>query len=177
MLRNRNIITQFGSMRGGTQHWPQNGDPAREQGIQAFYDSASATRATLQTWKEIATELNCGVRTVQRWERTLGLPVRRLGKGSRGRVIAFKDELHCWLRDRAKGPATPKVGLQSITDLLARRPSSVKQICDRCHSPMKFLDGHFWIYGTSRKWNLSVPFCPLCEAEALESFCRSQIIH
>jgi hypothetical protein len=47
----------------------------------------------------------------------------------------------------------------------------------QCHSPMKFLEGQFWIYGTSRKWNLSLPFCPLCEAEALESFCRSQIIH
>jgi hypothetical protein len=43
--------------------------------------------------------------------------------------------------------------------------------------PMKFLEGQFWIYGTSSKWSLSVPFCPLCEAEAFESFCRSQIIH
>jgi hypothetical protein len=177
MLRNRNTITEFGSMTGGTQHWPQKGDQTREQVIRGSGESAPTSGTTLQTWKEIASELNCGVRTAQRWERTLGLPVRRLGKGSRGRVVAFKDELHRWLRDRAKRPATPKVGLlASITDLLARGPSSAKQICDQCHSPMKFLDGHFWIYGASRKWNLSVPFCPLCEAEAMESFCRSQII-
>jgi hypothetical protein len=164
-------------MRGGMQRSPQNGDPARHQVNHASGESAPSMRETLQSWKEIAAELNCGVRTAQRWERTLGMPVRRLGKGPRGRIVAFKDELHCWLRDQAKGPATPKVGLlTSITDFLARGPSPAQQICDRCHSPMKFLDGHFWIYGTSRKWNLSVPFCPLCDAEALEGFCRSQII-
>jgi hypothetical protein len=177
MLRNRNIVTEFGSMRDGTQHPSQRGDQAHRQGIQAFYDSASDTREALQTWKEIATELNCGIRTAQRWERTLGLPVRRLGKGSRGRVVAFKDELQRWLRDSAKATTTKKVGLRSIIDCLVQGPSSVKQACcDRCHSPMKFLDGDFWIYGTSRKWHLSVPFCPACEGVALESFCRSQII-
>ena len=31
----------------------------------------------LDSWKEIATFLNRGVRTVQRWEATEGLPVRR----------------------------------------------------------------------------------------------------
>ena len=158
-------------MRGGTQHRPENGDPAREQGMQAVYDSVSATRAMLQTWKEIASELNCGIRTAQRWERTLGMPVRRLGKGRRGRVVAFKDELQRWLGDSAKARALENNGLlQSITDLLARGPSSAQQICDQCHSPMRSLNGHFWIYGTNRKWNLSVPFCPACEGRALESF-------
>jgi hypothetical protein len=153
------------------------GDQTREQVIRGSGESAPTSGTTLQTWKEIASELNCGVRTAQRWERTLGLPVRRLGKGSRGRVVAFKDELQRWLRDSAKATMTKKIGLQSIIDFLAQGPSSAKQVCcDRCHSPMKFLDGHLWIYGTSRKWNLSVPFCPACEGGALESFCRSQII-
>jgi hypothetical protein len=165
-------IGGIGSMRNGTQYSSQRGDQAREQGIQACYESATATRATLQTWKEIASELNCGVRTVQRWERTLGLPVRRLGKGPRGRVVAFKDDLQRWLRDSAKARAMQKVGLPSIIDLLARGSSSAKPICDKCHSPMKFLDGHFWIYGTNRKWNLSLPFCPRCDAEALERLDR-----
>jgi hypothetical protein len=165
-------------MRDGTEHPSQRGDQAREQGIQASYESATATRATLQTWKEIASELNCGVRTAQRWERTLGLPVRRLGRGSRARVVAFKDELQRWLRKNAKETTTKKVGLQSIIEFFARgRPSRTKQICDQCQSPMKFLDAHFWIYGTSRKiWNLSLPFCPVCDAEALESCSCSQIL-
>jgi hypothetical protein len=153
-----------------------DGNAISSQGIQAPSESASATRATLQTWKEIATELNCGIRTVQRWERTLGLPVRRLGKGPRGRVVAFKDDLQRWLRDHAKATTTKKIGLPSIIDFLARGSSSAKQICDQCHSSMKFLNGHFCIYGTNRKWNLSLPFCPLCDAEALESFLHPQIL-
>src|SRR3954452_19862415 len=76
------------------------------------------THPALQSWKEIASELNRGVRTVQRWERKLGLPVRRLGKGPRGRVVAFKDELQRWLRGNAKPNETPRqlALLQSITD-------------------------------------------------------------
>ncbi len=34
----------------------------------------------LNSWKEIAAYMGRGVRTVQRWERDLALPVRRLGK-------------------------------------------------------------------------------------------------
>jgi len=165
-------------MRNGTQHSYQRGDQAREQGIQAFHESAAAARVTLQTWKEIASELNCGIRTVQRWERTLGLPVRRLGKGPRSRVIAFKDEVQRWLRDSAKARAMQKGGLlESIIDFLTQESSSDEQNCDQCHSSMKLLEGQFWIYGSSRRWNLSLPFCPLCDAEALESFSRSQILH
>jgi hypothetical protein len=58
-------------------------------------------RTILQSWKEIASELDRGVRTVQRWEETLGLPVHRLGKGRRCPVFAFKDELHLWFRKKA----------------------------------------------------------------------------
>jgi len=57
----------------------------------------STSRAVLQSWKEIASELSRGVRTVQRWERTLQLPVHRLGTSSRSPVYAFRDELHLWL--------------------------------------------------------------------------------
>jgi hypothetical protein len=60
-------------------------------------------RTILQSWKEIASELDRGVRTVQRWERTLGLPVHRLGKGARRPVFAFTDELHRWFRKEAWG--------------------------------------------------------------------------
>ncbi len=164
------------SMSNGTHPSLQRHDQDRGQGIAGSYESASATRATLQTWKEIATELNCGVRTAQRWERTLCLPVRRLGKGPRGRVVAFQDDLQRWLRHNAKASRTKKVGLAPIIDSLTRASSTAQQMCDQCHSPMKFLDGHFCIYGTNRKWNLSLPFCPLCDGEALEKVCPSQVV-
>jgi Tol biopolymer transport system component len=50
----------------------------------------------LESWKEIASYLNRGVRTVQRWEREKGLPVRRLPGGDLARVHALKSELDAW---------------------------------------------------------------------------------
>jgi len=51
------------------------------------------------TWKEIAVYLDCGVRTCQRWERKLGLPVHRLDPdSSQTRVFAYKSELDEWLK-------------------------------------------------------------------------------
>jgi hypothetical protein len=55
---------------------------------------------TLQSWKEIATYLQRGVRTAQRWERDAGLPVRRPRGGDRGPVFAFPEELDAWMRSR-----------------------------------------------------------------------------
>lgn len=53
--------------------------------------------ATLNSWKEIAAFLNRGVRTVQRWERDLKLPVHRIGQGNRSPVFAFTAEINLWL--------------------------------------------------------------------------------
>jgi hypothetical protein len=57
----------------------------------------------LDSWKDIADYLGRGLATVRRWEKTLGLPVRRL-PGSRGSsVFAFTDEIDAWLKST---PAT-----------------------------------------------------------------------
>ena len=52
----------------------------------------------LNSWKEIATYLGRGVRTVQRYERELHLPVRRVGGRSRKSVIALSRDLDAWLQ-------------------------------------------------------------------------------
>ena len=52
----------------------------------------------LSSWKEIAAYLNRGVRTVQRWEAELGLPVRRPRSRNRSAVIAFRSELDQWVK-------------------------------------------------------------------------------
>lgn len=52
----------------------------------------------LNSWKEIAQYLGRGVRTVQRWESTLGLPVRRPHGRGRSAVIAMRSELDRWLK-------------------------------------------------------------------------------
>lgn len=51
----------------------------------------------LNSWKEIAQYLGRGVRTVQRWEAELGMPVRRPRGKSRSAVIAVMSELDQWL--------------------------------------------------------------------------------
>ena len=51
----------------------------------------------LNSWKEIASYLNRGVRTVQRWERELQLPVHRIGKGRRSPVYVLVSELNFWM--------------------------------------------------------------------------------
>ena len=171
----------FGLSRGGAQHSSAKGERPETASIRAPGEQTAPAKTILQSWKEIAAQLNCSVRTVQRRERMLGLPVRRVGKGPRSRVFAFQEELQRWLQESAKAArpkaARPKLGLlQSISDFLSRGHSSAKQLCDQCNSPMTFLKCELWIYGTSRKWNLSMPCCPACDAEALESCCRSQII-
>lgn len=51
----------------------------------------------LSGWKDIATYLNKGVRTVQRYERFMALPVRHPSGRSKGGVIATKAELDAWV--------------------------------------------------------------------------------
>jgi hypothetical protein len=54
----------------------------------------------LTSWKEIAAYFGRGVRTVQRWEREVGLPVRRPKHGGKGRILAVPKELDAWVRSR-----------------------------------------------------------------------------
>ncbi len=54
--------------------------------------------AVLSSWKEIAAYLGKGVRTVQRWERELRLPVRRPVASNKRIVIALPAELDNWVQ-------------------------------------------------------------------------------
>lgn len=51
----------------------------------------------LSGWKEIANYLGKGVRTVQRYEWQLGLPVRRPAGKPRAAVVATKKEIDAWV--------------------------------------------------------------------------------
>jgi len=56
----------------------------------------------LEGWKAIADHLNKTERTVQRWEKSKGLPIRRLKAGSpeeQGRVFAYRTELDAWWKE------------------------------------------------------------------------------
>lgn len=55
----------------------------------------------LSGWKEIAKYLGKGIRTVQRYERQLTLPIRRPAGKPSGSVIAAKAEIDAWINASA----------------------------------------------------------------------------
>lgn len=60
--------------------------------------SQVGNQAVLSCWKDIALYMGKGVRTVQRWERELALPVRRPHNGgAKGPVTARPGDLDKWL--------------------------------------------------------------------------------
>src|SRR4051812_41766571 len=69
-------------------------------------------RRILNSWKEIASYLGRGVRTVQRWEAQLGLPVHRPAGKDHSAVVAFSSELDQWLDSR---PVRQIAGMQLLT--------------------------------------------------------------
>ncbi len=52
-------------------------------------------------WKDVATHIGRSVRTAQRWERELGLPVRRVRGQAADAVFASRVEIDAWLIARA----------------------------------------------------------------------------
>ena len=64
---------------------------------------ATPTEAPLESWKEIATYLKRGVRTVKRWEKHEALPVRRHLHQARSSVYAYASELETWKAARQPG--------------------------------------------------------------------------
>lgn len=57
----------------------------------------SSSSHILSGWKDIANYLGKGVRTVQRYEGELHLPVRRPAGRARGSVVATKEEIDSWI--------------------------------------------------------------------------------
>ena len=88
-------------------------------------------REILNSWKEIATYLGRGVRTVQRWERDFHLPVHRPSGHVRSAVIAFADEVDQWLAStpiKSGGPGAARLlAVQPRTRQLAEMVQSTAQ--------------------------------------------------
>jgi hypothetical protein len=63
----------------------------------------------LNGWKEIASYLGKSVRSVQRWETTLGLPVHRIRTPDGQSIYAYRDEIDAWRRQLdAPPPSEPE---------------------------------------------------------------------
>jgi TolB-like protein/Tfp pilus assembly protein PilF len=88
-----------------------------------------ANEPRLESWGEIAAHLRRDVRTVQRWERYHGLPVRRLKVGKLATVYAYRSELDKWFLEHqpkleAEDPhAESATGEDVSAELAASAPS------------------------------------------------------
>jgi len=83
----------------------------------------TTNRRILNGWKQISSHLDRGVRTAQRWEALLGLPVHRPALKDRSAVVAFSDELESWLsrtpphvRNECVETAGPRVHVNGETN-------------------------------------------------------------
>lgn len=92
----------------------------------------------LNSWKEIASYVGRGVRTVQRWEQELGFPVRRPRGKQRSAVIAIKSEIDSWLRT-SHGDAMPgREDNLTWTRMRNSKPLSADPTTlTSCHSSLK----------------------------------------
>jgi hypothetical protein len=87
--------------------------PPRNSSAPRPAEAAAHEPAVLTTWKEVARYMGKGVRTVQRWERDFGLPVRRPpGPRNRRAILALTSDLDAWValrcsRTRHDLPAEP----------------------------------------------------------------------
>jgi predicted DNA-binding transcriptional regulator AlpA len=75
--------------------------------------NVSEDSTVLSSWKDIAKYLGKGVRTVQRWERHLGLPVRRpIGAAQKSAVMLYRGDVDAWLATRFSARALEKDGAE-----------------------------------------------------------------
>jgi len=64
--------------------------------------TAPSNERRLESWGEIASYLRREIRTVQRWERKLGLPIHRLAVGKQSSVFAYPSELDKWFKEQER---------------------------------------------------------------------------
>jgi hypothetical protein len=82
----------------------------------------------LTSWKEIAAYLGKGVRTVQRWEKDFGLPIRRPQGSDKSAILARTRDLDAWVALRCSTRGLPGNALNGDHRMLGVRSSLVAGI-------------------------------------------------
>jgi len=90
-------------------------------------DATDSRSVILNSWKEVAHYLGRGIRTVQRWEHDLGLPVRRPRGRTRGPIIALRDDLDDWVNNRPQATNYNGNGLEAGSLSLEASTSPLKE--------------------------------------------------
>jgi hypothetical protein len=113
-------------------------------GLVGVTSPGKAEPKILTGWKDIARYLGMSVRSLQRYEHTCGLPVRRPSPSLRGAVMATTEELDRWLRRESApknnqgGPA--RFATASVASLLAG-VERMEQLCNEIEQSRAMLQG------------------------------------
>jgi len=98
---------------------------------------AVKNRTILNGWKQISQHIDRGVRTAQRWEVMLGMPIHRPALKDRSAVVAFSDELEAWLsrtspdaRDECEAVHEKDESKERLLRVLDNMSTLVEQSCD-----------------------------------------------
>jgi len=68
--------------------------------------------------------------------------------------------------------------LQSIKDFLTEESTHLKpRQCRLCGLAMQFVDANFLLRGSAMNWNVSLPFCPVCDRKILKDMSQAETIH
>jgi TolB-like protein/Flp pilus assembly protein TadD len=102
-LHAREFRFMVGPLLSRVVHKPEKGpENLAMSGATTNRDSGTGgAKPRLDSWKEIATYVKRGVRTVRRWERQEGLPVHRHRHSKQATVYAFGHEIDSWLERRS----------------------------------------------------------------------------
>ena len=90
-------------------------------------DPSTQQDQVLRSWKEIATHMRRGVRTVQRWEKDSGFPVHRIQGGG---VFAYSGQLDAWLSSFVKAVPGPEreTDWRNIAELIVQETDRDKVV-------------------------------------------------
>ena len=94
----------------------------------------NSTPLRLNSWKEIANYLGRGVRTVQRWEQELRMPVHRIGSGRRSPVYALPAEVNFWLSTSGIRPAQTRKEPTQMQPRTGRPVEESRRLLSDIHS-------------------------------------------
>jgi len=131
----------------------------------------------LSGWKDIANYLGKGVRTVQRYEWELGLPVRRPAGKPRGSVIATRAELDAWVmaspvREAIAVPTNSQYGaLWSVTRNRTAQMNTLLDQSRALHDEVMAFVRKLEAIQSARGWRCMSSRSVLV-AEDYEPFCR-----
>ncbi|MDR3677548.1 MAG: hypothetical protein P4N24_18835 [Acidobacteriota bacterium] len=114
-------------------------------------DAGSGTRREVLTgWKEIAAFLGRSVNTAQRWEKDIGLPVRRLK--SKGRSVPFilRHKLMAWLEESGIVAGSNAEGVVS-----PKPPPILQALFDGYGAEIAILDSRGTVIAVNKAWKES----------------------